>query len=142
MMIIEKLGNKGKPKNYSRNLLVCICQCIITNNKIVIDRIMVKYEVEPNKDRISDYGTYTPKINKGRNTWSSYQFWGEFKQVLELPQIFYKLEEKDFIIKTGYFTRDCIQMPFIYEIEIVNFQKYNNIKTKDDRRNKLRKIIN
>lgn len=65
---------------------------------------------------------------------------GEFKQVIELPKIFDKLNDDDFEIQIGFFTRDKVEVPFIYGISIVNIQKYQMIKIKEDRMKKLNKI--
>lgn len=130
--IKENYFNMRKPKNYSRKECICSCECPISNNGKIIDRIMVKYEVEPNKNIY--------KINnKNKNKFMLF-YWGNFKEVIQLSPIFDKLEDDDFVIKTSYFTRDNIQMPFIYGIEIKNIEKYKMLKLKEERRKKLGKI--
>ena len=133
-MKIESIGQYlSKPKKYSRNIFICNCECRVyaTSVALLLDRVMVKYEVEPNK--------VLHKTKLKKNNWDS-QYWGKFKQVIELPSVFSKLDEKDFIIKTGFFTRDGVQMPFIHEISILNAQKYLLIKNQEDRKQKLSKI--
>jgi len=103
--------------------------------KMWIERVMVKYEVEPNRNL-----NYIPKLKK--NQWASHSYWGEFKKIIELPPIFSKLNEDDFDVYTASFTRDGVQMPFIYEIRILNTNKYLKIKITEERRNKLLKIKN
>ena len=134
-MKIKSVGNNlKKPKKYSRNLFICTCECKIYSTSIshLLDKAIVKYEVEPNKC-LSTY-----KLKKTQ--WGSYQYWGQFKQVIELPPVFSKLDEDDFIIKTGFFERDGVQMPFIHNISILNTKKYLLIKNQEDRRIKLSKI--
>jgi len=132
-MKIESVGhNLEKPKKYSRKLFICTCECRVYSISLVLDRVMVKYEVEPNK--------VLSTIKLKKTQWGSYQYWGQFKQVIELPSVFSKLDEKDFIIKTGFFTRDGVQMPFIHEISILNAQKYLLIKNQEDRKQKLSQI--
>lgn len=135
-MKIFKIGtNLSKPKNYSRKDKICSCLCpIFFSNQI--ERVMVKYEVEPNKQQTN----FIPKLKK--NQWSTYEYWGEFKQIIQLPDIFSKLNEEDYVIKIGSFLRDNIQMPCISHIDIINTQKYLNIKNKEERRKKLVKIKN
>jgi len=126
------------PKNYSRKITICSCQCPIvctTLKEMKVERVMIKYEVEPNKEI-----HYIPKLRK--NQWASYSYWGEFKKVTELPPIFSKLNESDFVVKIGSFTRDGIQMPFICEIQILNTNKYLKLKQSIERKNKLLKIKN
>jgi len=129
-----------KPRNYSRNIKICSCDCPVvpTNasykDKILADWVTVKYEVNPNKNNY-------PIISKLRkNQWSTRQHWGTFNKVVELPPIFDKLSTGDFIIKTTFFTRDNIQMPVIYEIEIKDFKKYELLKMREERIKKLKKL--
>ena len=128
------------PTNYSRKGLICSCLSIIcdVSSNILEKNIKVKYEIEPNINRISN------KITKVRKNYkyNSHEYWGNFKCIIELPPIFDKLNDEDFIIRTGYFTRDNIQVPFVVGIEIKNLQKYQMIKTKNDRNKKLNKISN
>lgn len=134
-MKITSVGhNLKKPKNYSRHIFICTCECRIysTSTALILDRVMVKYEVEPNK--------FLSAHKLKKNQWGSSQYWGEFKQVIELPSLFSKLDKSDFIIKTGYFERDNVQMPFIHEISILNDRKYFMIKNQEDRKEKLSKI--
>jgi hypothetical protein len=121
MKIVTIGNNLYTPKNYSRKGKICSCLCPITyldTKKVVnIEKVLVKYEVEPNKESTS----YISKLKK--NQWSSYQYWGKFKQITELPKIFEKLNEEDFKVKIGSFSRDNIQMPYVSEIEILNVDK-------------------
>jgi len=140
MKIYKADSNLKKPKNFSRKSKICSCLCPITYEQILpnkTEKVIIKYEVEPNKES----SNYISKLKK--NQWTTYEHWGELTKIIELPKIFEKLdEEKDFYVKTAYFLRDHIQMPFIYEIVITNFQKYLTIKKKEERRNKLNKIKN
>lgn len=138
-----------KPKNYSRKMYICSCQCPIvtfdtnTNKSynIIIDRMMVKYEIEFNTD-----SKYTPlsKYNKNKYSYTNtnYQNFGKFKQVIEIPSVFYKLNDDDYVIKVSRFERDGVMVPFISEIEILNIKNYEIIKNQLDRKKKLNKIIN
>lgn len=138
MKIYKSIATFSTPKNFSRKNKVCSCLCNMTtipSTGTFIEKVTIKYEVEPHIT--SHY------INPKKNEWSSYQTWGDFKKVIELPKIFEKLDdEKDFFIKTAYFLRDNVQMPFIYEIVITNYPKYQMIKVRDQRKNKLLKIKN
>jgi len=134
-MKIKSIGlNLEKPKKYSRKLFICTCECRVysTSTSLILDRIIVKYEVEPNK--------VLSTIKLKKTQWGNNHYWGQFKQVIELPSIFSKLDESDFIIETGFFKRDGVQMPFIHEISISNAQKYFLIKNQEDRKQKLSKI--
>jgi hypothetical protein len=139
MKIYKSGATLPTPKNFSRKNKICSCLCTLTIGEDVLNRekIVVKYEVEPH---IFSY-YMIPKLKK--NQWSSYQTWGEFKKVIELPKIFEKLDdEKDFYIKIAHFLRDNVQMPLIYEVVITNVSKYQMIKLKDERKNKLLTIKN
>jgi hypothetical protein len=130
------------PKNFSRKGKICSCLCPVLRMgdkkffDILIENVIVKYEVEPNQT--TSYIHHSLK----KNQWSTYEYWGEFKQVIELPEIFSKLDKEDYTIKTGTFTRDNIQMPCVAEILILNIDKYLKIKNREERRNKLNKIKN
>jgi hypothetical protein len=147
-MIIKHTDRySSKPKNYSRKMFICTCQCpIITiqpssHKDKVLDRVMVKYEIEFNKDRnynINSVVNYKPS----RYNYTNHQYWGKFKQVIEIPALFYKLEDEDYIVKTATFERDGVRVPFICEIEILNIEKYEIVKNKQERKKKLNKIIN
>ena len=138
MKIYKAGSNLKKPKNFSRKCKICSCLCPITCEQIPnkIEKVIIKYEVEPNNES----SNYIPKLKQ--NQWSTYEHWGEFKKVIELPKIFEKLDEDDFYIKTAYFLRDHIQIPFVYEIIVTNSKKYLSIKNREERRNKLNKIKN
>lgn len=139
MKIFKSGATLPTPKNFSRKNKICSCLCTLTIDEDILNRekVLIKYEIEPNR---SSYHMI-PKLKK--NQWSTYQAWGEFKKVIELPKIFEKLdEEKDFFIKTAYFLRDNIQMPLVYEIVVTNFSKYQMIKLKDERKNKLLRLKN
>lgn len=139
-MKITTIGNNlSKPKNYSRKGKICSCLCPIIygdKSKLYVERAIVKYEVEPKKESSS----YIPKLNK--NQWATHECWGTFTKTIELPEIFSKLDEEDYVVKTGTFTRDNIQMPCVAEILILNVNKYLNIKNREERKKKLNKIKN
>lgn len=122
----------NKPKNFSRKGFICSCLCPVYFNNKLIDNIMIKYELEKNEYR----NTYYPKLKK--NQWSTYQYWGKFKKIVELPIYFNNLVKYNYNI--GSFTRDGIQMPFVISIEIEDLDKYLIEKKKVDRKNKLNKI--
>lgn len=135
--MIKDLGsNKQKPRNYSRKNYICSCECPICDDGKIIDRFMVKYEIEPNKNIIKQSKNY------GHGRWSTYSYWGKFGKVIELPSIINKMNDDEYIVKTGHFTRDNIQVPFICEIEILNIQKYNMLKTQIQRKKKLKNLNN
>lgn len=140
-MKITTIGNDlSTPKNYSRKGKICSCLCPIyyeKNDTKMSDKTIIKYEVEPNKHTNSKF---IPKLKK--NQWASYQYWGEFKKIVELPQIFSKLDEEDYVVKIGSFSRDNIQMPCVASIVILNVDKYLTIKNKEERKKKLNKIKN
>ncbi len=140
-------GYSQKPKNYSRKMFICTCQCPImtfdtnTNKKynIIIDNVTVKYEIEFNKDK-----QFTPVSNYSKNKYSytNYQNFGKFKQVIQIPSVFYKLNDEDYVVKVARFERDGVMVPFISEIEVLNIKNYEIIKNQLDRKKKLNKIIN
>jgi hypothetical protein len=138
---IRETNGYIKPKNFSRKVFICSCQCTVLSRDltystaVVYENVMVKYEVEPNKDL-----NYEELLN--RKYWSQKISWGKFKKVVELPLIFSKLNEEDFIVYIGHFTRDKVLMPFISKIEILNIEKYNILKIKEQRKDKLKKIKN
>ena len=139
MKIYKSGATLPTPKNFSRKSKICSCLCTLTLGEDILnrERVVVKYEVEPN----TEISHFIPKLKK--NQWASYEKWGEFKKVVELPKIFEKLDdEKDFYIKIAYFSRDNIQMPLVYEIVITNVTKYQMIKLKDERKNKLLTLKN
>jgi len=145
MKIVTIGNNLCTPKNYSRKGKICSCLSPVITGSIgvkrgeepnfKIERVMVKYEVDPNIK-----SNFIPKLKK--NQWATHEYWGNFTKVIELPKIFSKLDEEDYVVKTGTFTRDNIQMPCIAEILIVNVDKYLKIKMIEERRNKLNKIKN
>lgn len=129
-------SNMQKPRNYSRKGYICSCECPILDDGKIIDKIMVKYEIEPNKK----VDTYYKKSLKGKYSWETYKYWGTFKQVIQLSPIFDKLEDDDYIVKTSTFTRDNVQVPFICEIYINNIEKYKKIKTMLERKAKIDRL--
>ena len=146
MMIVKNSGkHTEKPKNYKRKGIICSCLCpIITYNNDnpsikILDFTTVKYSLDPNKLMKN---IKKPNIGKKSTNWLAYQFWATFKEVLEIPKIFDQLSENDFIIRTAYFTRDCVQVPFILEIEVIDIKKYQSLKLKENRKNKLNKFLN
>ena len=134
-MVKDLGGNKQKPKNYSRKKYICSCECPIYFENEQLDKIMVKYEIVPNKE--NKY-IKVNKYNPGR--WgTSYAYWGTFKRVVDLS-IVNKMDDEDYIVKTSTFTRDNIQVPFICGIEVLNGQKYESIKIQQQRKGKLKKL--
>ena len=126
--------NLSKPKRFSRKNNICSCLCPIIVGDKVLDRVMIEYKITPNKSL-----SYIP-IRKG--TWSTYQNYGEFENFVELPEVFTKLViNEDFEVRTGFFERDNIQMPFVYSITILNTSKYNLSKKRIERRKKLTNIL-
>lgn len=134
----------SKPKNYSRKITkdgyICSCLCPIRLGiaSIHFDYAMIKYEIEPNKNIARNNSV----DKKYKYSYQSYQYSGTFKKLIELPKYFDYLDETDFNYKTGHFTRDGIEVPFVYEIEVVNVEKYNIAKNRCERKKKLNKIIN
>ena len=126
------------PKNYSRKNNICSCLCPVVSLPIltdVLDNVKVKYKLTINELCAK------PEKKNYRRSWSTFQYWAFFDKIIELPKIFDELNENDFIIKTAYFTRDDVQIPFVSEIEIINLKKYKNIKIKDNRKRKLLNLI-
>ena len=141
-MIEDVGGNKRKPKNYTRNVFICLCECpVYAVGGEDLDKIMVKYEIEPSKDK-SPYNPGKFRTNYKYNWQTMYRYWGTFKRVVELSPILNKMNDNEYIIKTSTFTRDNVQVPFIWNIEILNVQKYNLLKVQLQRKGKLKKIIN
>ena len=139
---IRHVGSIENPKNYSKKGTICSCLCFISYENNILDKnIQVSYEVIPNMDRISlKYGAVTrTRRSRSKQTITN---WGTFKQIIELPKIFDKLNDDDFIIKVGYFTRDKVEMPAVSSIQIINLQKYQILKKNEDRKKKLIKISN
>lgn len=132
--MMQSYSNSAKPKNFSRRGYICTCLCPVFYDNKKIDDIIVKYELEKGNSNNS----YIPKLRK--NQWSTYQYWGKFKKIVELPPYFNNLVNYKYI--TSSFTRDGIQMPFVYRIEIEDLEKYLIEKKKIDRKDKLNKIIN
>jgi len=145
-MIKNYGSHHSKPKNYSRKIskygFICSCLCPIRLgiSSIHFDEAMIKYEIEPNKNIRRDDSVDKKYANK--YSYRSFQYSGSFKRIIELPKHFNQLDEEDFNYKIGHFTRDGIEVPFIYEIEIVNVEKYNIAKNRSDRKNKLNKLKN
>ncbi len=137
-MQIKESGGTNKPKNFSRKIFICSCLCPVVpkdskGSNYVLDKVMVKYEIIPNKD-------FHYEEPRSKHYWSSYEHWGDFKKVIELPPIFSIMNDDDFIVYTGYFVRDKVQMPFISKIEIINPEKYKMLILKEQRKDKLNKI--
>ena len=135
--------NLQTPKNFSRkgNICSCLCRVLLLGTSdfdaIYLNNIQIKYEIIPNKKRKNNFWRNT---KFGRDQWSTY--YGEFSKIIELPPIFSELDEEDYTIVIGSFKRDQIQMPFVHSVEIENVKKYQILKTKEDRRNKLNKLKN
>ena len=133
-MRVRESRNGIKPKNFSRKVFICSCQCPIVGVGNDGGYANVKYEVEPNKDM------HYVKTKYPTPNWYTPECWGQFKRVIELPPIFSKLNDEDFIVYTGFFMRDNVQMPSISHIEIVNKEKYKIIKLKESRKEKINRI--
>jgi hypothetical protein len=138
-MKVFRLGQKNKPNNFSRKGVICSCLTPIieldgSGRPKIIEKKIIKYSVEPNKNLNRDL---ISPIKIRKNLWTTWQYWGEFNNIVELPPVFSKLDEKDYDIEIATFTRDNIQMPFIFNIIIKNSSKYNNLKLKEERKKKL-----
>lgn len=133
-----------KPKSYYRNVFNCHCITLVIKddyNKLLLDKITldsfpVEYKVNPGEGNTSSkkkitYNTYGIK---------KYQYWGTFKEVTKLPEIFDKLEEEDYTVHVSNFYRDKTLMPFIDYIIIHNIKKYEALRTKEKRKEKIFKI--
>ena len=82
MKIIES-GGIGKPKNFSRKVFICSCQCQVSLNGskgTIIDRVMVKYEIIPNKE-------FHYEEPRSKHYWSTYEHWGELKKESSPPKL-------------------------------------------------------
>jgi len=143
-MEVIKVGRiYRKPKNYLRESLICSCDCPVMYNekdpRIYLGDIKVKYSVKPIKNNNKH------SINKNitsNSYWNTiYSHWGEFDEVVELPELFSKLNDDEFTVKVSEFTRDNRQMPFICEIEVYNIRKYEHLKKVSERKNKLKNIM-
>lgn len=144
MQVIKGSYYVRKPKNYSRKGFICQCDCSVMYNEknppIKLDTIKVKYKL---KKIENNNLTHKEVYKKNRNTWmASTKYWGEFDKVVELPKLFESLSESEFSVKTSSFERDGVQVPFIYQIEIYNINKYISLKTKQNRKKKLKNILN
>ena len=132
---IDYYFSSSKPKNYKRKNTTCTCLTkIINSNKCLLsDNIEVKYSIKYNDNNSIKISYNKVKKNKPDN-------WCIFDQVLELPKIFEKLDEEDYIVNVSHFRRDKAKVPFINYIMINNLSKYEMLKTKEDRKQKLTKI--
>lgn len=134
--------NDDKPKNFSRFCFICSHDCVISSyegsfGKDVIHELLkfkVSYEVQGNNNDISPLrhrGSYKIK----------YKYWGKFIKLIDYPSILDELNDEDYILNISHFKRDRVLMPFVMNIQIINIEKFNIIKLKLDRKNKL-KLIN
>jgi len=135
-MIKHRDSYGGKARKYSRKGFICSCECsiIISIGKTdhITDLIMVKYKIEPTGNvYIDDWKKYS---------WSTPTIWAKFKEIIEIPEIFSKMNDDEYIIYTSYFLRDKVQVPFIQNIEILNSDKYLLIKNQELRKKKLKNI--
>lgn len=141
-----KLQSRGiglsKPKDYTKNGSICSVTCIIldTAGNILDRNQKIVYEVKPNLNRLIYSDSRRTNFSSIKKNKRSIAYWGEVKQILELPPILDKLSDEDFAANTGYFKRDNVQMPFVTSIEIKNGEKYKILKIKEERKNKLDKI--
>ena len=123
-----------KKINFSRKGTICSCLVtVIDENNKYLDNATIKYQVEPNKDKII-HKNYKDRL------WSEKSMWGKFIKVTELPEVFKNFSKEDIKIEIGYFTRDKILMPYVANIQIVDGKKYRIIKNQLNRRDKLNKI--
>lgn len=145
MEIIKTGNNSMKPKNYSRKSLICTCDCQVVSSestpRVLLDNVVVKYKVKPIKGNKYTHGISKNEFKDSRWGTTYYSYWGEFDGIVELPDLFKKLNDDEFSIKTAFFTRDNRQMPFVSEIEVYNTEKYNILKLKTQRNKKLKNII-
>ena len=119
-------------RNYSRKKNICTCECSVYSDFTFIEKIIVKYEIEFNKDL---------KYKPIKNTWSTQQYFGEFKKIVELPKFLETfIEGQDYKITTSHFTRDKILVPYVSKIQVENLEKYQTLKKQHQRKNKLKKI--
>ena len=125
-----------KPKNFSRKKFICSCTTNICFEEKKIDEINVKYEVIPYKK--------THKITHiSKHKWTTTPYWGEYNKVVELPELFKDMiDGADYTIKVDSFSRDNVLMPYISQINIFDKKLYENLKTKEIRKNKLLNIKN
>lgn len=115
-----------KPKKYSRKGNICSCEVQVVSETKFLDVVMIKYEITTHKNK---------QIWDVKN--AKYQrYFGEFKQIVELPKIFDNIEYK---IKTSSFNRDNVQVPVVSLI-MVDGKKYELLKLRENRKNKLKKI--
>lgn len=101
----------AKPKNYSKNGSICSVSCIILDsNRNILDRNQtIVYKVEPNLNRLIYSDSRRTSFSSIKKNNRSIAYWGEVKEILELPPIFDKLFNEDFIVNTGYFKRDNLK---------------------------------
>jgi hypothetical protein len=124
-----------KPKNYSRKLNECSClvPIYLKHDTTHSDYVTIKYKIELNKDK--DKIKFSTSLSQYQ-----YRYFGKFKEIIEMPEIFSILSEEDFVIIVSYFTRDGIQVPFVCKIEIENDKKYQQLKNNKVRKQKLNKL--
>jgi hypothetical protein len=123
----------SKPFKYSRKIskdgFICTCETMIVTKHIndEITYVVVKYEIEPPKER---------------SKYIKSQYSGTFKKMIEMPDIFSKLDSDDYKVNVSHFMRDGWKVPYPRSIEIINIEKYEFLKLKDDRRKKLINLKN
>lgn len=123
------------PKKYSRKGLICTCECFITDeNSKTIDTGLIRYKVKP--CRSSSFFSNTKK-----NRWGSSPNWGEFEDIVELPELIKKMNKIP-LIQDGYFKRDGVHMPFIHSLILNNdmVNEYLIIKKQVERNKKLKSL--
>jgi len=125
------------PKNYSRKVFICSCECFIVDKKTekTIDTAMVKYKVKPLNRR-------TVEVFDKKKYWMTPSYWGEFEDVTEFPKIISKLNKEEFEVKIGHFMRDKLEMPFVHSIEVEDGDKYLKLKNQELRKEKIKKLRN
>lgn len=114
-----------KPKKYSRTGNICSCEVSVASETKILDNVMIKYEIMYNNKQIWD-------IRKAKYQ----QYFGEFKQIVELPKIFDKIGYK---FQISSFNRDNVQIPVVSLI-MVDGEKYELLKLIENRKDKLKKL--
>ena len=118
MKIIKDSKISVKPKNYERRKTICSHLCYVSLGDKLYEYLKVVYEVEPS-------GSGNAPIKQSKNKWKpTYCDWGTFKEIIEIPEIFSKLDEEDYTVYISKFVRDNVLMPCISEILIKNIVNY------------------
>ena len=135
---MRKKYSSEKPKDFTRKGTTCSCKVGVwikkNNDNIKLEEITIKYKVIPSKDKY-----YHPPYPTKKGYWSTWQYWGTFDNVIELPEhlrnltldihnesgTLWKIKEPDAEVHIAHFERGNKQMAFVLYILIVNEAKYN-----------------